>query len=291
MPRRLRFHVAGGFYHATLRGNHRQDIFRFSADRHVLNAVVAESILKYGARVHAYCWMSNHLHFLVQVGDEPLSAVMRHIASRYARAFQRRLDTTGHLFERRYHAVLVDADSYLFQLLRYIHLNPVRAGLVQKPGLYQWSSHHAYAGGPREDWLTTDFALSMFAADRHSAHAAYRRFVDSPESDDDLESFGAKDTPILGSADFVKSLSKTDPPNFPQQSLDCLVDEACLMFGTSKTELRSKSRQPAPVKARAWIAIQAISRRVATLSSVARALDRDRATLRYAMRRHKFTAA
>ena len=112
MPRPPRIHVGGGFYHVTLRGNHAQPIFFQPADRVTLESIVADTIPRCGARVHAYCWMTNHIHLLVQVGEIPLGRVILRIASRYARTVQARLYTTGHLFERRYHSVLVDADAY-----------------------------------------------------------------------------------------------------------------------------------------------------------------------------------
>src|ERR1700741_1204574 len=136
MGRPLRLHLPGGFYHTTLRGNHREDIFTVDSDRGLLNTIVEFALSKHGARIHAYCWMTNHLHMLVQVGEEPLSALMRRIASGHARAYQANRKTPGHLFERRYHAVLVDADAYLMELVRYIHLNPVRARLVDSPHEY-----------------------------------------------------------------------------------------------------------------------------------------------------------
>ena len=106
--RKPRLHVPAAFYHVTLRGNHRQDIFFSPTDRSLLSRIVAEVIPHYGARLHAYCWMTNHVHLLVQVGDTPLGRIMLRIASRYARELQAQFHTTGHLFERRYHAVLVD---------------------------------------------------------------------------------------------------------------------------------------------------------------------------------------
>src|SRR5688572_16379423 len=116
MPRPLRLHVPGGFYHVTLRGNHRQDVFRTPADRGLLDEIVAAAIRDLGVRMHAYCWMTNHIHLLVQVSDTPHGKFVLRIASRYARKFQECMETTGHLFERRHHAILVDADSYLLAL-------------------------------------------------------------------------------------------------------------------------------------------------------------------------------
>jgi REP element-mobilizing transposase RayT len=286
VSRRLRVHVPGGFYHVTLRGNHQQDIFRVDADRLLLNAIVARATERYGARLHAYCWMSNHLHLLLQVGEQPLAHVMRQIASGYARAFQQKIETTGHLFERRYHATLVDVDSYLMELLRYIHLNPVRARLVNHPAEYRWSSHHAYAGRTAPElWLTTSFALALFAEDRLRAHAAYRRFVELPQS-------AERDEWVLdlGGGMPQPSVKAANPGNgvvpATRQSLEALIAEGCKRFGVAEAHLASPSREACIVQARAWIAREALARRVATLSAVARALGRDRATLRFAMRQH-----
>jgi putative transposase len=292
MPRRLRIHAPGGFYHVTLRGNHQQNIFHADADRCLLNAIVGRSTIKYDSRIHAYCWMSNHLHFLVQVGVEPLSSLMRQIASGYARAFQSKFETTGHLFERRYHATLVDEQSYFLQLLRYIHLNPVRAGLVHRPDQYRWSSHRAYAGGGSEDWLTTDFALAIFSTERRAAQAAYCAFLQQSESQESIERFSTGHSAILGDDTFVQRISRglaTEP--VARQSLESLIDEGCEQFGVSHSLLLSASRDPAVVQARAWVANQAKSRGIATLSAVARRLGRDRATLRYAMRQRPRTGA
>jgi REP element-mobilizing transposase RayT len=110
MPRKPRLHVDGGHYHVILRGNHRQSIFFNAADRLAFAELVAENIERFGMRVHAFCWMSNHVHLLMQVGAFPLARAMMRIASRFARGMQRNQQTTGHFFERRYRAILVDAD-------------------------------------------------------------------------------------------------------------------------------------------------------------------------------------
>ncbi len=286
MPRRLRIHVDDGFYHVTLRGNHREPIFRADGDRCLLNAIVERAIEKYGARIHAYCWMTNHLHFLVQVGTEPLGAVMRQIAGNYARAFQRKLETSGHLFERRYHARLVANDTYLLTLLRYVHLNPVQAGVARSAAEHRWSSHHAYAGARGERWLTTDFVFAAFAPERSRAISAYRRFMAegdpewTPDDDDAVDQGGsiAADWPVpLSSHRFI--------PAPARQSFASLVAEACERFRITERELRSESRDAPAVLARAWIGREAVALKIATLADAARRLGRDRSTLRYAMRR------
>jgi putative transposase len=288
MPRRLRIHLSGGFYHVTLRGNHQQAIFVAEGDRHLLNKIVARAIEKFGARIHAYCWMTNHLHFLMQVGTEPLARPMRQIAAEFARAMQLKLETTGHYFERRYHAILVDADAYLLELIRYIHLNPVRAGLVGDPAQFRWSSHHAYLGTRTEPWVTTDFAMQMLGADPARAVREYCRFLscEQQQSWTPPDASGADAPAALGSDAFVKAVQAATIPRRAREKLGDLITEACRRFGVDHADLDSPTRDRYLAKVRAWIAYQATQRHVATLAAVARALGRDEATLRQAIRTH-----
>jgi putative transposase len=288
MPRRLRIHAPGGFYHATLRGNHQQAIFHTESDRRLLNAIVARCLDTYFVRLHAYCWMTNHLHLLVQVSDQPLASFMRQAASEFARAMQIKMSTTGHLFERRYHATLVDADSYLLELVRYIHLNPVRANIVPDPGLFAWSSHHVYVGARKEPWVTTDFVLREFSTDRARAVQAYRDFVRSvPTSDIGGELEQSVDRiGILGSDEFKRRMQCGASVPRQCQDLAALLQEASRRFGFDVAKLRSPVRDPYLTKVRAWIAHQAVTRRIAPLAEVARSVGRNEATLREAMQKY-----
>lgn len=286
MPRRLRIHQPGGFYHVTLRGNHQQDIFFADADRFLLNEIVARTIESFGARLHAYCWMRNHLHFVLQVGNEPLAHAMRQIAAEFARAMQLKLATTGHFFERCYHATLVDTDAYLLELLRYVHLNPVRAGVVNDPAGFCWSSHHDYIGNRLQPWVTTEFALGMFSENRTRAVAAYQKFLQCPATLtwEPAMATNGTNVGVLGGDEFLARIQAATVRPRTGQSLQDLIAEACRRFEIDGERLRSPMRDAYLVKVRAWIAHQAGTRRVATLASVARALGRDEATLRYAMR-------
>lgn len=285
MPRSLRIHVPGAFHHVTIRGNHQQAIFRSESDRLMLNDIVARALETCDSRIHAYCWMSNHLHLLVEIGNEPLGTVVRQIASPYARAFQRRLDTTGHLFERRYHSKIVDVDAYLLAVLRYIHLNPVTAHMCATPAEHRWSSHHAYAGGAADRWLTTQFVFSMFGSTRAHAIRAYLQFVACAPPD--LE-YPLNDDALGGSP---ISATRSRPPLAPlrnanRTSLEELIAEACLRFGIERMQLFATSRDAYLAQVRGWIASQALKRRIANLSEVARAVGRDRFALRQTMRRY-----
>src|SRR5262245_30055727 len=230
MPRSPRIHAPGAMYHVTLRGNHRKDIFFTEADRRLLTVIISEVIERCSAQVHAYCFMPNHIHLLIQVGDTPLSKIMLLIASQYARRVQARLETTGHFFERRYHAVLVDTDEYLITLLRYIHYNPVRAQLVSSPQDYAWSSHHAYLGTRAEPLVTTAFALRMFDSDGDRAVTAYRAFMACPPACSPLAECNPRDPRILGSDSFAHKLlgNSWRPPL--TTTLQQVIDAGCAQF-------------------------------------------------------------
>lgn len=288
MPRKPRLHVPAAFYHVTLRGNHRQDIFFSPKDRDILDEIVAEITQRFGARLHAYCWMTNHLHLLIQVGDTPLGRIMLRIASRYARVLQARFHTTGHLFERRYHAVLVDAESYLLELVRYIHLNPVRAGMVTTPDAYPWSSHLVYMGHREQAWGTTEFSLSMFHTERQQAIEGYSRFIQQNATliQSPLQHCNPDDQRILGCDTFARSILGNAWQPRSQKSIDQLIDEACARFTVTRHALLSTSRQRNLSRARAWIAYQAITQRISSVAGVAAALSRDESTLRESVKLH-----
>jgi REP element-mobilizing transposase RayT len=146
--------VPGGLYHVILRGNGRQTIFFDADDRRRWESLIEEGVSRYAHRIHAYCWMTNHVHLAIQCHDIPLSKFMGFVASRYARSTNKKINRSGHLFERRHRAILVQADSYLKELIRYIHQNPLRAGMVDDLTDYQWSSHLAYLQGKQPNWLT-----------------------------------------------------------------------------------------------------------------------------------------
>jgi REP element-mobilizing transposase RayT len=283
MPRRPRVHAAGAFYHVTLRGNHRQAIFRRDGDRTILNALVAEQMERYGARVHAYCWMTNHLHMLVQVSDMPLGRPMQGISARYARWFQSTLPTTGHLFERRYHALLVARDSYLLEVVRYIHLNPVRADLVRDPIEYPWSSHAVYAGDRYEPWVSTGFILGMLSPNAVTARSAYREFMrqGTPGADDNGSLPGECDVKLLSRIRFA------EPNGHPTESLEQLIARHCQAFEVPPEHLTAPGRDRRLTRIRAAIAHEAVARRVASLAAVARRFNRDESSIRECVQRHE----
>lgn len=284
MSRLPRLHVPGAFYHVTLRGNHRQPIFARATDREVLAYIVRESIELERARVHAYCWMTNHIHVLIQISDSPLGRLIQRIASRFARTVQARVPTTGHLFECRYHARLVDVDAYLLTVIRYIHENPVEAGLAKVPSDYCWSSHGVYAGERDESWVTTDFVLAMLGFDRTRAVQNYQEFMREPA---DIEpAANPSDARVLGDDEFLGSLRVLGMADNPRTSLEKLIAEAARHFGVSPHEITSPCRGRKLAVARAWIAHCAVGQGIANVCDIAKSLKRHEASVRGLMRRH-----
>jgi putative transposase len=165
-----------------------------------------EGIERYGHRIHAFCLMTNHVHLAIQVGDISLARIIQNISFRYTRWVNWRGGRTGHLFQGRYKAVLVDADSYLLGLTRYIHLNPVRSGIVREPENYRWSGHRAYLGLETIPWLTTDWVLSMFSSNVKRARREYGKFVEEGKGGGHQREFGrgsAIDSRFLGDEIFI----------------------------------------------------------------------------------------
>lgn len=312
MSRPPRLHVPDGCYHVTLRGNHREAIFGSLADRDRLDEFVADALDRFGVRLHAYCWMTNHLHALVQIGEQQLGKFVQSFATRYARYRHKALNTSGHLFERRHDTRLIQVESYFLAVLRYIHLNPVKAGIVGNPGDYPWSSHRAYLGTRSIDWVTTELGLSLLGPDPQSARRAYASFVDDQTADggEDLDDKAhPDDARILGDEEYVAKLRRPPTPSKdeprpepghgqpgPEPGLDALAAALCDRHGISVELLRSKASMRGLTPIRLELLDQAARRGVATLSEVARYLGRDPSTLckqrqqRAAKRRKERTA-
>jgi putative transposase len=178
MARPLRLEFPGALYHVTARGNAQQPIFLNDQDRKVFLHVLGQTLKACNALCHAYCLMTNHYHLMIETPDGNLSQVMKQLNGIYTQRFNRRNRRVGHVFQGRFKSIVVDKDSYLLQLCRYIVLNPVRAGMVTHPGEHPWSSYNATAGATiAPELLSTDLILKQFGEHRGSAQAEYCRFV------------------------------------------------------------------------------------------------------------------
>lgn len=207
MSRPLRIEYPEAWYHIMNRGRRREKTFLTDSDYLAFLKVLRETSDMWNLRISAYCLMPNHYHLLAQTPDGNLARCMRHLNGVYTQRFNRTHDTDGSLFRGRYKAVLIDADSYLLEVLRYIHWNPVHAGLVNEPGDFAWSSHKGYLSNAGEwKWLHKDELLSMLSG-RKSARSAYLEFVTGRIPDTVEHFYLLKNLPsILGSDSFKERI-------------------------------------------------------------------------------------
>ncbi|NPV60805.1 MAG: addiction module toxin RelE [Actinobacteria bacterium] len=180
MARALRIEFPGALHHAYARGVAKQAIYQSDEDRTTFLAILGTTVERYNWVLHAYCLMGNHYHLLVETPDANLSAGMHYLNGVYAMRYNRAHERVGHLFQGCYGATLVDREEYFLQAACYIVLNPVRAGIVERPSQYPWSSYLGTAedtGAPR--FLSTDDILLCFASNRMAARMLYRKFVEA----------------------------------------------------------------------------------------------------------------
>ena len=208
MTRPLRIEYPGAVYHITTRGNARNDIFCDDRDRNTFLGILTETVKRYNWLCHAYCLMDNHYHLLIETPEANLSQGMRQLNGIYTQRYNRRHQKVGHVFQGRYKAVLVEKESYLLELCRYVVLNPVRARIVELPEYWHWGSYQPTAGLSKvPEFLTVDWILGMFGTDKEAAQEQYRLFVQqgmngkSPWGD-------LKGQLLLGSEDFVEQFNE-----------------------------------------------------------------------------------
>jgi REP element-mobilizing transposase RayT len=209
MSRPLRIEVSGAYYHVTSRGDRREAIYEDDEDRKSFLEIFRDVVEAFEWRCHAYCLMSNHYHLFVETAHGNLSKGMRQLNGVYTQWSNRRHRRSGHLFQGRYKGILVDTDGYLLELSRYIVLNPVRAGMVNDPADWIWSSYRATAGLERSPpWLTTEAILSGFGYRKGEARKAYQCFVHGGIGGESIWS-GLNRQIFLGGDHFVERMQHT----------------------------------------------------------------------------------
>jgi len=205
MARPLRIEYPGAVYHVTSRGNARADIFDDDNDRNLFLSILGQTVKRFNWLCHAYCLMDNHYHLLIETPEGNLSAGMRHLNGVYTQSYHRRHHSDGHVLKGRFKAVLVEKESHLLELCRYVVLNPVRAHMVKRAELYQWSSYLPILGKAAvPPYLSTEWILANFSVSLPEARRLYRQFVN--------EGMAASQTPweklsgqiILGADGFIQ---------------------------------------------------------------------------------------
>lgn len=258
MARPLRLEHPGAIWHITSRGNERREIYRTDDDRHNFLALLAESVVKYRWTLHAWVLMTNHYHLLLETPEPTLSVGVKRLNGLHAQNFNRTHDRVGHLFQGRFKAILVERESHLLALVRYIVLNPVRCGAVAHAGDYVWSNYRATAGlASAPGWLDTDWTLAQFGpGSRAELCSRYRQFV--------AEGHGARSNPweelvgqiYLGGESFCARMQRLAEPHlgdreFPtiqrqpmRASFEAIVELVAATFDETAESIRRRSHRP-----------------------------------------------
>jgi putative transposase len=289
MARKPRIHTPGAIYHVILRGNARQDIFSDDKDRYRFYDILQKSCERFRHRILAFCRMTNHVHLAVQVGEIPLSRIMQNVSLRYTQWYNWRHNKSGHVFQGRYKAVMVDADVYLLELAAYIHRNPVRAHISDRPENHRWSSHRAYLGKESLSWLETGSILSQFSENVRKARTMFAGFVGERVAEGRRGEFhGEKniDTRIFGDVSFVDVVLAT-MDSVPEQKPDveAVVTAVKKLYDIADDRLRMQGQERVASEARGLAAWATLELSYGKLTELARYVGRAPSTLTCAVRR------
>lgn len=280
MPRHARLDGPGALHHIMVRGVNKAPLFQDDQDKQRFLERLGGTVVEGKSTIYAWVLMENHVHLLFKSGGQGISTVMRRLLTWYAQYFNRRHGRSGHLFENRYKSILCDEETYLLALVRYIHLNPIRAKIVKtikELDSYAWSGHRVIVGKGKKAWMDTETLLGRFGATKRKAVAAYRNFVEEEmegKKNPDLTGGGLvrslggwsqvialrrrgqeeeHDERILGDGDFVNAVLKEAEGRQLRQlkhrrsgkTMESIMEEECKKRRTHLSELTSGSiRRP-----------------------------------------------
>jgi putative transposase len=287
MARKRRFIQAGFCYHVMLRGNGGQDIFKDDADRTRFCLLLQYAKEKHQFNIHGFCLMSNHVHFIIQPLNSNLTSGMHSLAFRYAQHFNRKYKRRGYLYQGRYKAVMVQSGTYLLRLIRYVHLNPVRAGIVRKPEEYIWSSQSSYIKGKEYTWLDQTLVIDAFGGverlfrytqmdddkAREEAIEIRKSFQRGAYGD---EKFLEEWCPILREGEVGENSEQRDSN---EVSIECIVEIVCGRFEVNIEDVRSDKRTKSLVQARTVMASLTHRLDAGTMTSLGKYIFRDGTSL------------
>ena len=287
MSRRQRLHVPGGTYYIVQQGSAHQPIFSQPEDYQLFERLLSAALNRTDSRLHAYCWTPNAIHMAVQIDEISVGRFMQGLTGRYARNIHQRDGASGHFFQQRYKALLVDPDEYLLKLIRHMHYVPVLGGLVHSPGEFAQSSHNAYVGVADVQWLNTRAALRSL---NDNIPGGYVELMSAPPSTQEIRLFekgGPNDLRVIGGSQFLANLPRRSRTYRSKVTLEQIIYTVTSALGVEREHVLSASRKRELAMARALIAWFATERHVATLSEVARQLRRDPSTLSVAISRYR----
>ncbi|MBI2346929.1 MAG: transposase [Deltaproteobacteria bacterium] len=257
MPRQARLDSPGTLHHVIIRGIEKKPIVKDEVDRKAFVDRLGQLALESQTAVYAWALMTNHVHILLQSGPKGLPSLMRRLLTGYAITFNRRHRRHGHLFQNRYKSIICDEDAYFMELVRYIHLNPLRASLVKSLAAldtYTWCGHAMLLGRAQHEWHHTDHVLSWFGKSAGAARRAYRDFVER----------------VLEEAE--KDFNRSLKTNRSSEKLEQFILKACRDANVSVDELKSGSRRAPVSSVRAKLAISLVKNDGVAMATVARSL-------------------
>jgi REP element-mobilizing transposase RayT len=242
MARRPRVFAPGLLYHVIVRGNQRRQTFRSDEDYKAYLDRLEKYRTKFRVRVYAYCLMPNHVHLLVETGSAPLAKFMQGLQQSYTQYFNHRYRKVGHLFQGRYKAIICEKEKYLLALIRYIHLNPVRARLAKRPEQYPHSGHGGYLMNGTPKVVETGPILSMLGGKR-----AYEKFVlEGLSENHNEEYYTVEDQCFLGEEGFGEAISREigeEEERRPRKPIGTVFKEIAHRLGMVSDILRGRDRR------------------------------------------------
>jgi putative transposase len=280
MSRPPRLEFSGAVYHVIARGNEQRDVFRDDSDRELYLCRLARYQSQFRFRLYAYCLMTNHVHLALETGPVPLSRIVLALHGSYAQAFNQRHGRVGHLFQGRYKALLVQKTAYLLALVRYIHENPVKAGLVRQAGAYRWSSDRFYRGTSAPDWLDPRGLLELLGADPARAARRYRSFMES-QTGERYEGLKAVARVVKGDERYARTAFERSigPEIHPRWSVEQIARTAAKRAGVGLGDLLGRSLSAERSGVRAITALIASRHCRIPLTKTAEFFHRDGTTL------------
>lgn len=320
MPRKARIDAPGALHHIICRGIERRQVFESDADRDDFVARLSRIVTESVTSCYAWALLPNHFHLLLRTGNVPISTVMRRLLTGYAVGFNRRHCRQGRLFQNRYKSILCQQETYLLELVRYIHLNPLRAGLVETLGSldrYAYSGHCRIMGTTNDGWQAVGTVLSLYGKQIGAARRQYRQFVQKgiaqgqkPEltgggllrsaggwgvlkSKRRMKAHLKGDERILGNSAFVETVLGQAQEKLDRHyrmasagyTLDTIIDKVGAVFDLPPEALRATGKHPRRVQARSLVAYMAVKQLGMQGTSVGRHLGLSQSAVSRAVQR------
>lgn len=309
MPRQPRLDAPGFIYHIIARGIERRAIFADELDSKAFIDRLSAILIDTGTPIYAFSLIPNHFHLLIRRTKQPASTVMSRLLTSYALYFNKRHKRAGHLFQNRYKAIICQEDSYLFELIRYINLNPVRAKLVKTIddlSSYPFSSHPYMIGKKTANWFDGATQLAYFSQSRKVAIKRYLNFLkDGLSLREDFDGGGLSrslqlsnyprekqvfDDRVLGDGDFVEAvlgdLQKKEKSK-AQEEVGVIIYAVCGKYNITEIELKKRTKRPEVVKARSELVFRLSRETILNYSQIAARLELTRSAVSKIMTKHR----